>query len=457
MRHLHVVVLAAGQGTRMRSSSPKVLHAIAGRPMLEHVVSTAMGLNPAAVHVVFGHGGDEVRRRLSHLDVIWVEQARQLGTGHAVAQAMPAVPDEATVLVLYGDVPLIELTTLADTVRRAEDGALAIISVHLDDPAGYGRILRQADGRVIGIVEHKDANAAQLAIHEGNTGILAADAASLRGWLAGLGSDNAQGELYLTDVIAMAHGQGVPIDTVHPGQVAEVLGVNDRVQLAALERIYQARCTAALMREGVSMADPARVDVRGRVRAGRDVWLDVNVVLEGEVELADGVRVGPNVLLRDCRIGADAQILANSVVEEAEVGAGARVGPFARLRPGAVLGESAHVGNFVEVKNTAMGRGSKANHLSYLGDSEIGNDVNVGAGTITCNYDGANKHRTVIGDGAFIGSGVELVAPVTVHAGATIGAGSTITSDAPPEQLTLTRARQTTIPHWRRPRKKPQS
>lgn len=455
MRHLHVVVLAAGQGTRMRSSLPKVLHPIAGRPMLEHVVGTATGLKPAAVHVVYGHGGEELRRRLAHLDVVWVEQAQQLGTGHAVAQAMPGVPDDSTVLVLYGDVPLIEQRTLAETVRRAGDDALAFISVHLDDPSGYGRIIRQADGRVSGIVEHKDATPAQLAIHEGNTGILAAGAARLRGWLDGLGSDNAQGEYYLTDVIAMAAAQGVSIDTVQPAQVAEVLGVNDRVQLAALERIYQARCTAELMREGVSMADPARVDVRGRVRAGRDVWLDVNVVLEGEVALGDGARVGPNVLLRDCRIGAGAQILANSVVEEAEVGAGARVGPFARLRPGAVLGESAHVGNFVEVKNTAMGAGSKANHLSYLGDSDIGSGVNVGAGTITCNYDGANKHRTVIGDGAFIGSGVELVAPVTVHAGATIGAGSTITQDAPPGQLTLTRARQTTVAHWKRPLKKP--
>lgn len=453
--HLHVIVLAAGQGTRMRSSTPKVLHPIAGRPMLEHVVSTAAGLEPAAVHVVYGHGGDEVRRRLAHLDVTWVEQAQQLGTGHAVAQAMPGVPDEATVLVLYGDVPLIESGTLSDAVHRAEDGALVIISVHLEDPSGYGRIVRQPDGRVSGIVEHKDATCEQLAIREGNTGILVADAARLRAWLAGLGSDNVQGEYYLTDVITMAARQGVSIDTVHPGQVAEVLGVNDRIQLAALERIYQARCMAELMREGVSMADPARVDVRGRVRAGRDVWLDVNVVLEGEVELADGARVGPNVLLRDCRIGAGAQILANSVVEEAQVGAGARVGPFARLRPGAILGESTHVGNFVEIKNTVMGRGSKANHLSYLGDSEIGSDVNVGAGTITCNYDGANKHRTVIGDGAFIGSGVELVAPVTVHAGATIGAGSTITSDAPAGQLTLTRARQSTVSHWKRPLKKP--
>ena len=455
MKHVHVVVLAAGQGTRMRSALPKVLHSIAGQPMLEHVVTVATGLNPSAVHVVYGHGGDEVRRRLAHLHVTWVEQARQLGTGHAVAQAMPGVPDDAIVLVLYGDVPLIELSTLADTVRRAQDGALTIISVHLDDPTGYGRIIRQADGRVVGIVEHKDATPAQRAIHEGNTGILAANAAQLRAWLAGLHDDNAQGEFYLTDVISMAHREGTSIDTVHPGQVAEVLGVNDRVQLAHLERVYQARRTSELMRDGVSMADPARVDVRGRVRAGRDVWLDVNVVLEGNVELGEGVQVGPNVLLRDCRIGPGAQILANSVIEEALVGPGARVGPFARLRPGAVLGDSAHVGNFVEIKNTSMGRDSKANHLSYLGDSEIGSGVNVGAGTITCNYDGANKHRTVIEDGAFIGSGVELVAPVTVHAGSTIGAGSTITRDAPPNQLTLTRARQTTVPQWKRPTRKP--
>ncbi len=453
---LHVIILAAGQGTRMRSALPKVLHAIAGRPMLEHVVRAAEGLAPTRIHVVHGHGGEAVRERLAHLPVEWVEQAEQLGTGHAVEQAMPGVPDGATVLVLYGDVPLIALDTLADTVRCAAGGELALITVHLDDPTGYGRILRAADGRVTGIVEHKDATPAELRIHEGNTGILAVAAAPLRRWLSALDRDNAQREFYLTDVIGMAAADGVPIETVHPARTEEVLGVNDRIQLAALERAFQSRQAERLMREGASLADPARVDVRGEVVVGRDVWLDVNVVLEGRVELADGVRIGPNVVLRDCRLGAGTQVHANSLVDGAEVGAGVRIGPFARLRPGTRLADRVHVGNFVEIKNTTLGPGSKANHLTYLGDSEVGRDVNVGAGTITCNYDGAGKHRTVIGDGAFIGSGVELVAPVTVHAGATIGAGSTITRDAPPDQLTLERARQTTVPGWKRPQKKEQ-
>ncbi len=453
MSRLHAIILAAGEGKRMRSAVPKALHCIAGRPMLDHVVATARALEPAQVHVVYGHGGTQVRAALEALDVRWVEQAEQLGTGHAVAQALPDVPDDAIALVLYGDVPLITLDTLAETVRCAEEGGLALITVHLEDPAGYGRILRAADGSVAGIVEHKDASPEQLRIHEGNTGIIATGAGRLRGWLETLDRDNAQGEFYLTDEIAKAVADGLRVSTVHPGSIEEVLGVNDRLQLATLERAYQAEQAERMMREGATLADPARVDVRGVVSVGRDVWLDVNVVLEGRVSLADGVRVGPNVVLRNCHIGPGTEILANCVVDGAEVGAAVRIGPFARVRPGTRLAEEVHVGNFVEVKNSTLGPGSKANHLTYLGDSQIGRDVNVGAGTITCNYDGANKYQTIIEDRAFIGSGVELVAPVTVHAGATIGAGSTISRDAPAEQLTLTRAKQVTVPGWKRPQK----
>jgi len=453
MSELHVIILAAGQGTRMCSSLPKVLHPVAGRPMLAHVVDVARRLKPTVVHVVHGHGAEHVRATMADDGLAWVEQSEQLGTGHAVEQAMPGVPDSATVLVLYGDVPLIRAETLERIVAGARGGALALVTVMLDDPSGYGRILRAPDGRVTGIVEHRDASPEQRAVREGNSGILAVGARRLRAWLAALDRDNAQGEFYLTDCIEMAATEGVAITAVCAEHAHEVLGVNDRVQLAAVERLHQRMLTERLMLAGVSMADPARVDVRGSVDVGRDVWLDVNVVLEGEVALADGVRIGPNVVLRDCVVEAGAEILANSLVDGARVGRGARVGPYARLRPGTSLGEGAHVGNFVEVKNSTLGAGSKANHLTYLGDSDVGRDVNVGAGTITCNYDGASKHRTVIGDGAFIGSGVELVAPVTVHAGATIGAGSTISQDAPEGELTLSRARQATVRGWKRPRK----
>jgi len=439
----------------MRSALPKVLHRVAGRAMLAHVIDAAEQLAPARVHVVHGHGGEQVRAALDARDVTWVEQSAQLGTGHAVEQAMPGVPDDATVLVLYGDVPLLRPETARGAVAAAGGDGLALVTVVLDDPTGYGRIVRAADGSVAAIVEHGDASAEQRAIREGNTGILAAGARALRRWLADLDRDNAQGELYLTDVVGKAVAEGVPVAAVAAERPEEVLGVNDRVQLAAVERLYQRREVERLMRDGASLADPARVDVRGRVQVGQDVWLDVNVVLEGDVSLADGARVGPNALLRDCTIGAGAEILANSLVDGADVGPGARVGPFARLRPGTRLADGVHVGNFVEVKNSTLGRGSKANHLTYLGDADIGCGVNVGAGTITCNYDGANKHRTVIGDRAFIGSGVELVAPVTVHADATIGAGSTISKDAPAGQLTLSRSRQSTVAGWRRPAKGP--
>ena len=455
MTPLHVVVLAAGQGKRMRSDLPKVLHPLAGRPLLSHVIDAANGLGAARVHVVYGHGGGAVREAMTAADVEWVEQREQLGTGHAVAQAMPGIPDHATVLVLYGDVPLVNPATLHETATLASGGSgIALITAVVDEPGGYGRIVRDPDGHVRGIVEEGDASDEQRAIAEINTGILAAGAGKLRGWLRGLSRDNAQGEYYLTGVVARAVEEGMPVRTVPPEAIEEVLGVNDRVQLATLERFHQRRLAETLMREGASLADPARIDVRGRVRTGRDVVIDVNVVLEGDVVLGDRVSVGPGCVIRDTVVGPDTEIRAHCVIEGAHVGTACRVGPFARLRPDARLARGVHVGNFVEVKNAALGEGSKANHLTYIGDSRIGRDVNVGAGVVTCNYDGASKHTTVIGDNVFIGSGVMLVAPLTVHAGATIGAGSTIGKDAPPDALTLTRAPQRTFKSWRRPRKR---
>ncbi|MCB1743426.1 MAG: bifunctional UDP-N-acetylglucosamine diphosphorylase/glucosamine-1-phosphate N-acetyltransferase GlmU [Gammaproteobacteria bacterium] len=439
MSSLHVVVLAAGQGKRMRSSIPKVLHRIGGLPMLERVVLAARALAADAVHVVYGHGGDQVRRHMAHLDLHWAEQARQLGTGHAVAQAMPTVPDEAVVLILYGDVPLIQPATLEPLVAAARAGEVGLLSVRLADPDGYGRILRDPAGAVVGIVEDKDATPEQRFIVEGNTGILAAPAARLRAWLASLDNNNAQGEYYLTDVIAMAVRDRVPVHSHLATTEAEVSGVNDRVQLSVLERHFQRQQAEALMRSGATLADPARVDVRGAVRVGTDVFIDVNVILEGEVEIGDDASIGPNCVLKDCRIAAGAVIHPNCVIEQASVGPNARIGPYARLRPGASLSEDVHIGNFVEVKNTTIGRGSKANHLTYLGDSDIGAGVNVGAGTITCNYDGYNKYRTEIGAGAFIGSNSALVAPVSIGDGALVAAGSVITRDVPADALAVGR------------------
>ena len=454
MTPLHVVILAAGQGKRMRSALPKVLHPLAGRPLLSHVIDAANGLGAARVHVVYGHGGGAVREAMTAADVEWVEQRERLGTGHAVAQAMPGIPDDATVLVLYGDVPLINPATLHETATLAGGNGIALITAVVDEPGGYGRIVRDPGGHVRGIVEEGDASDEQRAIAEINTGILAAGAGKLRGWLDRLGSDNAQGEHYLTDVVALAVEDGLSVRTVPPEAIEEVLGVNDRVQLAALERFHQRRLAEALMREGASLADPARIDVRGRVRTGRDVFIDVNVVFEGDVVLGDRVSIGPGCVIRDTVIERDTEIRAHCVIKEARVGVACRIGPFARLRPQARLARDVHIGNFVEVKNATLGEGSKANHLTYIGDSRIGRDVNVGAGVVTSNYDGANKHTTVIGDNAFIGSGVMLVAPLTIHAGATIGAGSTIGKDAPPDALTLTRAPQRTFKSWRRPRKR---
>jgi bifunctional UDP-N-acetylglucosamine pyrophosphorylase/glucosamine-1-phosphate N-acetyltransferase len=451
---LSVVILAAGQGKRMKSDLPKVLQPLAGKPLLGHVLDTARGLQAAATHVVYGHGGEQVPKAFPEAGVQWVLQAEQHGTGHAVAQAMPQVPDDHLVLVLYGDVPLVQLETLARLVAEAGEKSIAILSVMLPDPTGYGRIVRDGAGNVVRIVEHKDANTKERAIHECNTGLMCLPAGRLRAWLAALKNDNAQGEYYLTDVIVAAVKSGLKVNAVIAPTATEVLGVNDKLQLAELEAAYRRQRAAELMLAGATIVDPARFDARGEVTVGRDVFIDVNVVLEGTVKLGDRVRVGPNVVLRDAEVGADTVILANCVVDRAVIGANCSIGPFSRFRPASTLAAGVHIGNFVEVKNSVLGAGSKANHLSYLGDASIGEKVNVGAGTITCNYDGVNKWRTEIGTGAFIGSGTMLVAPVKVGAGATIGAGSTITKDAPDEKLTLERSKQVTIESWKRPVKK---
>lgn len=450
---LKVIILAAGGGTRMRSALPKVLHPLGGRPLLEHVVATAFALNPARVHVVYGHGGAQVRARLDELDVDWVEQAEQLGTGHAVQQVMPAVAPEDTVLVLYGDVPLIEAATLQRLLAAAGSG-LALITAELADPAGYGRIVRDAAGNVRRIVEEKDAGEDERALREINTGFLAAPGGALRRWLDGLDNANAQGEYYLTDVIARAVAEGVAVRTVSPRAPEEILGVNNRQQLAALERCYQRRQADDLLLAGVTLLDPARFDLRGELAAGRDVVIDVGVVLEGRVALGDNVVVGPYSVIRNARVGAGTRIESHCVIEHADIGPDCRIGPYARLRPETAIAAGVHIGNFVEIKKSSVGSGSKINHLSYIGDTTVGREVNIGAGTITCNYDGANKHRTEIGDRAFIGSDTQLVAPVKIGAGATIGAGSTITRDAPPDELTLSRSKQETRRGWKRPVKK---
>jgi bifunctional UDP-N-acetylglucosamine pyrophosphorylase/glucosamine-1-phosphate N-acetyltransferase len=449
-----IVILAAGQGKRMNSALPKVLQPLAGRPLLRHVLDTAAQLQPAALHVVYGHGGEQLRAAFADEQLGWALQAEQLGTGHAVMQAMPQVPDGHVVLVLYGDVPLLRASTLRALVALAGHDALALLTVKLRDPTGYGRILRDARGQVKGIVEEKDASVAQRRISEGNSGVMALPAARLREWLGQLTNGNAQGEYYLTDVVALAVKARVPVRPLVALDEMEVLGVNDRAQLAQVEALLRTHRAQQALRAGATLADPARFDQRGELVLGRDVFIDVNVVLEGRVELGDGVRVGPNCVLRDIRIGAGTQVFANCVLEKSEIGAGCHVGPFARLRPGCVLADGVHIGNFVEVKNSNVGAGSKANHLTYLGDADVGVAVNVGAGTITCNYDGANKSRTVIGDRAFIGSGNMLVAPVAIGANATTGAGSTITQDVPDGQLTLARSRQVNIEGWQRPVRK---
>ncbi|SFR48368.1 bifunctional UDP-N-acetylglucosamine pyrophosphorylase / Glucosamine-1-phosphate N-acetyltransferase [Marinobacter gudaonensis] len=453
MSPLHVVILAAGQGSRMKSALPKVLHPIAGRPMLHHVIATAEQLGAEKIHTVIGHGADKVREATRADSVNWVTQSEQLGTGHAVAQALPDLPDEARVLVLYGDVPLTRHQTLEGLVATLDDSTLGLLTVTLDNPQGYGRIVRNADGAVQAIVEQKDATPEQQQIREVNTGILAVSAKHLKTWLPALSNRNAQGEYYLTDIIAMAVAQGLTVSVSQPENPFEVQGVNNRLQLAELERWYQRRQAERLMTEGATLADPARVDVRGEITIGNDLWIDVNVVFEGKVALGSNVSIGPNCVIKDATIADGAEIKANSVIEGASVGANAQIGPFARLRPGTELAANTKVGNFVETKKAVVGEGSKINHLSYVGDASLGRNVNVGAGTITCNYDGVNKYQTVLGDGVFVGSNTALVAPVTIAAEATIGAGSTITRDVADSELAVARARQRNITGWEKPKK----
>jgi bifunctional UDP-N-acetylglucosamine pyrophosphorylase/glucosamine-1-phosphate N-acetyltransferase len=453
---LSIVILAAGQGKRMKSDLPKVLQPLAGEPLLAHVLKTARTLGADAAYVVYGHGGERVREALKDEPVHWVLQAEQLGTGHAVAQALPSIPDDHLVLVLYGDVPLVREATLKQLVAEASDTSIGLLTVVLEDPTGYGRIVRDNAGRVVRIVEQKDANTKERAINEVNTGLLAAPARALRRWLSELKNDNAQGEYYLTGIVVMAVREGLQIRPVIAPTETEVLGVNDKVQLAQLEAALRLQRARELMLAGATIIDPARVDIRGEVTVGRDVVIDVNTVFVGKVELGDRVRIGPNNYLRDCRIEADTEIHPNCVIDRTTIGPRNSIGPFARLRPGSHLHEEVHIGNFVEVKNTEIGAGSKANHLTYLGDATLGRKVNIGAGTVTVNYDGANKWRTEIGDGAFVGSGSMLVAPVKIGENANTAAGSTITKDAPPGKLTIARARQVTIENWKRPQKKTQ-
>jgi bifunctional UDP-N-acetylglucosamine pyrophosphorylase/glucosamine-1-phosphate N-acetyltransferase len=450
---LHVVILAAGQGKRMRSALPKVLHRIAGRPLLAHVLDAARSLKPERIFVVYGHGGAEVKAAFEGEPVEWVEQARQLGTGHALMQALPRIPRAATVLVLNGDVPLVRSASLRRLVRSAQKG-LAVMTSDLSDPGGYGRVVRDAGGRILRVVEQKDAKPKELEIREWYAGFLAANCSRLAGWLAKVANRNAQKEYYLTDVIRIAVGGGAPVSAVKAADPREVAGVNSREELAILERAYQHAEARKLLDSGVALADLWRVDIRGELTCGRDVSIDVNCVFEGRVRLGDGVTVGPNCVLRNVTVDAGTEVHAFSLLDDAQVGAGCRIGPYARLRPGARLDPGVHIGNFVEVKASRLGRGSKANHLAYIGDTEVGASVNIGAGTITCNYDGAAKHRTVIEDGCFIGSNTTLVAPVRIAKGSYIGAGSTISRDTPPGQLTVARAKQVSLPRWSPPRKK---
>jgi len=449
---MNIVILAAGQGKRMHSNLPKVLHPIAGKALAQHVIDTARNLAPEKLIVVHGHGGDVVKATLAAPDVTWAEQAQQLGTGHAVAQAVPALGAAAQTLVLYGDVPLTSVATLKRLLQAAKDG-LSILTVDLANPAGYGRIVRDAAGNVQCIVEEKDATPAQKAICEVNTGIMAMPTARLADWLGRLKNDNAQGEYYLTDVVALAVAEGLPVRTAQPEGEWEVLGVNSKVQLAELERQHQRNIAEQLLVAGVRLADPARIDVRGELTHGRDVAIDVGCVFEGIVELGDAVEVGPYCVLKNVKVGAGTRIAAFCHFEDAVIGPDGVLGPYARLRPGTELGPEVHIGNFVEVKKSSIGAQSKANHLAYIGDAEIGQRVNVGAGTITCNYDGANKFKTVIEDDVFIGSDTQLVAPVTVGRGATLGAGTTLTKNAPPDALTVSRAKQVTLAGWQRPQK----
>jgi bifunctional UDP-N-acetylglucosamine pyrophosphorylase/glucosamine-1-phosphate N-acetyltransferase len=447
---MNVIILAAGMGKRMQSALPKVLHPLAGKPLLSHVVDTARSLAPTRLCVVYGHGGDAVPKLLAAPDLSFALQEPQLGTGHAVAQGLPLLDDAVPTLILYGDVPLIRPSTLRRLLDAAGSDKLGILTIDMQDPAGYGRIVREND-KIVRIVEQKDANAAEKLISEVNTGIMVAPTVALRRWLSTLSNDNAQGEYYLTDIVARAVAEGVAVVAAHPDTLAETLGVNSKVQLAELERLHQYAVAQSLLEQGVTLLDPARIDIRGTLQCGRDVTIDIGCIFEGEVTLADGVSVGANCVIRNARIGARAQIKPFCHIDDAEVGPAGQIGPYARLRPGTVLAEDVHIGNFVEVKNSIIAAHSKANHLTYVGDTDVGTRVNIGAGTITCNYDGVNKSRTIIEDDAFIGSDTQLVAPVRVGAGATIGAGTTLTKDAPAGKLTLSRSKQITLDGWVRP------
>ena len=454
MQKLIVVILAAGQGTRMKSSMPKVLHTVGDRSMLEHSYDRAKDLGADAIHIVYGHGGEQVKSALSHLDANWVLQQQQNGTGHAVEAAMPSIEDDALVLVLYGDVPLVRVDTLKSLVSAAVESGFGLLTAKLDDPTGYGRIIRDGDGVVKRIVEQKDGSAEELKTDEVNTGMLVVDSSKLRDWINALDSDNAQGEFYLTDIIAMAANDGVVINTVQPTSIDETLGANNRVQLAELERYLQQRKANQLMIDGVTLRDPARIDIRGQLTTGMDVVIDINCLFEGDVKLGSNINIGANCIIRDSILADGVTVMPNSIIEESQVGNGAMVGPFARLRPETVLKEDAKIGNFVEVKKSTIGAGSKVSHLSYIGDTSMGKNVNIGAGTITCNYDGTNKHQTIIGDDVFVGSDSQLIAPVTLESGATIGAGTTLSNTAPQDSLTISRSRQKSVPGWSRPKKR---
>lgn len=448
------MILAAGKGTRMHSDIPKVLHPLAGYPLLTHVLDTAWKLVPSRVCVVYGFGGEIVPQSINDPTIIWAKQSEQKGTGHAMQQAIEHLQSDAVALVLLGDVPLIEADTCKDVIKRAEKGQLVLLTMEKADPSGYGRIVRGADSHVREIVEHKDADEEQRAIREVNTGIMAMPVEKLSDWLGRLRNDNQQGEYYLTDIVAMAVADGTRVSSVQAKHEYEALGINSKVDLAQAERIFQGQIAAKLLNEGVTLADPMRLDVRGTLKCGRDVSIDVNCIFEGKVILGDGVVIGANCVIRDCEISPGVRIAPFSHLDGAVIGQECRIGPFARIRPGSDIGDHAHIGNFVEIKNSDIDTGSKINHLSYIGDSTVGKEVNIGAGTITCNYDGVNKHRTIIEDRVFIGSDTQLVAPVKIGAGATIGAGSTITQDAPAGELTLSRGRQITISGWKRPEKK---
>ena len=455
MSKLNIVILAAGVGKRMHSALPKVLHLMAGKPLLGHVLDTGRALSPQRICVVYGHGGDAVPQAIGDETITWVRQMPQLGTGHALMQALPYLDKDGMTLVLYGDVPLTSIETLKRLIAIAGEKTFSLLTVELADPAGYGRIVRDNEtGYIAAIVEEKDASKSQREIHEINTGIMVIPNHYLHGWLHKLENNNAQKEYYLTDIVAMSVKDGVKVEAAQPAYAWETIGINSKAQLSALERIYQNECAKKLLDQGVTLTDMSRIDIRGQLDCGRDVEIDINCIFEGHVRLEDGVKVGAHSILKNVRVAAGSTIAPFSLIEAAEIGRNCRIGPYARIRPGTKLADEVHIGNFVEVKNSTIADGSKANHLSYIGDSVVGKNVNIGAGTITCNYDGANKYQTIIEDDVFVGSDTQLVAPVKVARGSTIGAGSTITKDTPPETLTLSRAKQMSIDGWKRPVKK---